>query len=118
MSWQASACVRRHRALVDPGQDVVPDHLALQIAQEHVPAVGIDDLGARLRRQAPQHRLMRAGRHDLVARAAQHQERPLQAVDRRRGNVHELDQAGDRIDPGRLDEQRIGADRAQHLDVV
>ena len=61
---------------------------------------------------------MRAGRHDLVALAAQHQERAVQPVDRRRRDVHQLDQTGDRIDPGRLDEQRVGAERAQHLDVV
>ena len=89
----------RRRLAVDPGQDVVPHHLALQVAQQQVPALGVDDLEAGIGGQPLQHRRVRVRRHDLVARAAQDQERPRYQGRRGERQVHQPHEAGDRVDP-------------------
>ena len=66
----------------------------------------VGDDGAATRVQAAQ-RPRRLRRHDLVARAEEHQRRQLEPRGRFPGFLHDLDQAGDGVDAGLADVERV-----------
>ncbi len=106
---------------VDPGQDVAPYHLGVEVAQQHVMAAVVKGEGLAVpgrRRKTADHGQGRPARDDVVLAAVEDQ-RPFGKP--WRGGlrpVHQPDQSVDGFHPRALDHPPVAAERAQHVDVV